>query len=77
MDGSTIGKESRKKSYFLVARPLRGGGVRAWPLRKKIFFEAREKKNVATNLEGGGVRPSWPGHYKNNIIFLRLPYAHE
>ena len=28
------------------------GGVRAWPPRKKDFFEAREKKS--TNLKGEG-----------------------
>ena len=39
-----------------MAWPLRGErrGVKAWPLRTKNFFEAREKKskkNVATDLE--------------------------
>ena len=39
-----------------------GGGFKACQLRKKVFFEAIEihKKNVATMLEGGGVRPQWP-----------------
>ena len=51
-------KGSGKKVLFLVARPLRGGG-KAWPLRKTNFFKGRKKstKNVATMLEGGGVRP--------------------
>ena len=31
-------KGSRKKSYFFVVRPLRGGGVKAGPLRRKDFF---------------------------------------
>ena len=31
------------KNIFLVTRPLRGGGVRAWPLRKSTFFEALKK----------------------------------
>ena len=41
-------------------------------LEKRIFFEARKKiqKNVATKLEGGGVKPKWPGHLKKK---LRLP----
>ena len=51
---------SFKKSYFfLVARPLRGGKGQATK-KKELFFEAREKKfrkNVATKLEKGGVRP--------------------
>ena len=36
-----------------MARPLRGGGVRAWPLKKIAFFEALKKippKNAATKL---------------------------
>ena len=32
-----------KPHFFLVARPLRGGGVKPWPLRKKNFFEALKK----------------------------------
>ena len=47
-----------QKIYFSVARPLiKGGGGRAWPLRKNNFLEAREKKflkKVAAKLEGGG-----------------------
>ena len=27
-----------------MARPLRGGGVRAWPLRKNIVFGSSKKK---------------------------------
>ena len=46
-DGLTQG--SRKKGFLLVARPLReGGGVRAWPLRKKTLFEAL--KNIRKNI---------------------------
>ena len=47
-----------------MARPLRqggrGGGVKAGQLRKGTFFEAQKfnsEKNVATKLEGGGIRP--------------------
>ena len=65
---SLLGKP-QKKFFFLVARSLRGGGVRAWPLRKKNFFcKSRKKiplKNAATKLVGGGgalARPLWPGH---------------
>ena len=32
-----------KNGLFLVARSLRGGGIRAWPLRKKTVFEAIKK----------------------------------
>ena len=52
-----------------------GGGGKAWPLRKKIFFEDREKKispkNVATKLEGGGGKALGAGPLKE--LFLR-PY---
>ena len=37
--GINLGKP-KKNRLFLVARPLRGGGVRAWPRRKKTVFEA-------------------------------------
>ena len=50
-------REAAKKVPFLVARPLRGGGGRSWPLRKKNFFWSSgnmSSKNVATKLEGGG-----------------------
>ena len=65
-----IVREAANKN--LVAWPLMGGMVNAGLLRKKIFFEARKKiqKNVATKLEGGGVKPKWPGHLKKK---LRLP----
>ena len=31
------------KRYFLVAQPIRGGEVRAWPLKTPVF-KARGKK---------------------------------
>ena len=41
---SRMSKGSRKKiGVFLVARPLRGGGGRAWPLRKNTVFEILKK----------------------------------
>ena len=36
-------REAAKK-YFLVAWPLWGEGVKAGPIRKRTFLEAREKK---------------------------------
>ena len=33
-----IVREAAKKVLFIVVRPLRGGGVRARPLRKREFF---------------------------------------
>ena len=46
-------KGSRKKGYFLLVRPLRGGGGVTWPLRN--FFEAQiPSKNLPTKPEGGG-----------------------
>ena len=44
---------------FLMARTSRGGGgVKAWTLGKKTFFEARKKNSgiffVSTKLEEGG-----------------------
>ena len=38
-----LGKPQKNNGIFLVARPLRGGRVRAWPLRKRTFFEAQKK----------------------------------
>ena len=42
---TSIAKESRKKnrSFFSGLATKRGGGVMAWPLRKKTFFEALKK----------------------------------
>ena len=40
-----LNPQASRKKFFLVARPLRGGGVRALPLRKNTFFEARRKKS--------------------------------
>ena len=37
-------REAEKK-FFLVARPLRGGGIKAMPLRKYNFFKL--KKNYS------------------------------
>ena len=51
---------SCKKSYFLVVEPPKGGRVKAGPLKKITFCEARKKseKNVTTKLEGeGGLGP--------------------
>ena len=42
-------REAAKKLFFLVAWPLRGGGIRALPLRKM------KKVPFVTKLEGGGV----------------------
>ena len=65
-----------------MTRPLRGGGggERAWPLRKKTFFEAREKKippkNVATKLEGGGGdKVLVAGPLKKNFIVFAASLA--
>ena len=49
-----------QKVIFLMAWPIRvEGGVRALPLRKKLFLKLylsyfRQKKPFATKLEGGG-----------------------
>ena len=45
-------REAAKRVLFLVARPLlegKGGGVRAWPLREKDFFEALNKSQKVEN----------------------------
>ena len=40
-----------------MARSLRGGeGVKAGPLRKKIFFKTKNKIPMAIKLREGGVR---------------------
>ena len=64
-----VAEAAKKIKFFLVARPLRGGGgLRAWPLRKRPLFETLKKnlgtKFVATKLEGEGGK---------TVIFLRLP----
>ena len=73
-------REAAKKIKLFFSGPAtKRGGVRAWPLRKRNLFEAREKKfppkNVATKLEGdGGVRPQWPGHLKKFSFAASLIY---
>ena len=45
------------KKFFKAARPLSGGGIRAWPLRKKEFSEALTKflqKMWLLSSKGGG-----------------------
>ena len=57
-----LGKGSRKKNSFLVARPLRGGGSKDLATKKKFFRSSKKSpnkippKNVATKL-AGDVRP--------------------
>ena len=60
-EGEGVYKIERKRVNSLreaakkVHQPLRGGGgLRAWPQRKKNFFEAR-KKMWPLSLRGGGV----------------------
>ena len=51
---SEVVRKAAKKVTFLVARPLRGWGVKCLATNKKItFIEALKKspKNVATALE--------------------------
>ena len=54
-------REAAKKFFFSGPATKKGGGLRAWPLRKITFFEAGEEKkfpkNVAAQLEGRGGRP--------------------
>ena len=50
---------SRNKNLFLVVGPLRvrGGGVKAGPLRKNNFFKALQEgpeKRMTTKLKGVG-----------------------
>ena len=54
----------------------KGGVVRAWPLRKNNFFEAREKKstkNVATRLEGGKALVDGPLKKELYLFFCGFP----
>ena len=70
---------SRKKGSYLAVRILRegGGGVKAWPLRKIIFFSARKKNSgnffVATKLEGGGKALMPMATKKKRIYFCGFP----
>ena len=52
---------NKNNGIFLVTRPLRGGGVRAWPQRKIPFFEALKKQFGIflwpLRSRGEGVRP--------------------
>ena len=42
-----------QKFFFLVARPLRGGGGdKAWPLRKKNFYRSSKKNTKKIPLSG-------------------------
>ena len=54
-------REAAKWSSVLVARPLRGGGVRAWPLRiEKVIFQKKSLRSYG--LSGRATR--------NNFIFF-------
>ena len=58
---NNIKKESHKKSSSPNGQDInRGGGLK--PLRIEIFFIEDWKKTKAIVLEGGGARPSLPGH---------------
>ena len=86
-----LAKGSRKKVFFRGPATKRGGGgVRAWPLRKKkTFFEALKKippKNMTTKLEEGGGKALVAGPLKKtkffaaslkllDLIFLALQYC--
>ena len=65
-------REAIEKFFFLVSRPLRGGGVwvRAWPLRKKIVFDALNKNSGyflwPLSSRGGEIK-------KITLFILRLP----
>ena len=60
--GSTKG--SRKESSFFSGPATKRGGLKAGPLRKKLFL-----KLETTKLEGGGMY----GFSGRATIFLRLP----
>ena len=52
-----------------MARPLRGGeGVKAGPLRKKIFFLNLFLTKKQVPRGGGRIRPYWPGHNKKTFF---------
>ena len=68
---------SRKKSYFLSAPTIKGGGVKAGPLKKKNFFEALNKRKKDDHLaRGGGVSVLVVGPLRTEH-FLRLPLDFE
>ena len=57
-------REAAKKVYFLVVRPLRGGGEAKGKGQtkeeKELFLSTRKK--VKNKLKGWGVVPQWSGH---------------
>ena len=57
---------SRKKSYFLVARPLRVGGKGRATKKKALIL--RLEKNVATKLEGGWGKALVAGPLKKELF---------
>jgi len=69
-------RKAAKKFFFSAPATKRGGGVTAMPIRKKNFFRSSRKKfskkNVNTNLEGGGVRPL----KKRTLFFCGFPHVY-
>jgi len=66
---------AKNMSFFSGTATKRGGEVRAWPLKKRLFFEALKKIwnfFVATKLEGGD-KALVAGPLKKIDFFLRLP----
>ena len=59
--GSTLREAAKKTVLFLVVRPLRGGGVRARPVRKKELFYDEKKALVV-------------GPLKKEVFFCGFPY---
>ena len=51
----------RKRSHK-SSRPLRGGGVRAGPLKNNFFFKEKEKVPMESFARGGGGKAlgAWP-----------------
>ena len=47
--------------------------VRVWPLRKRTFSKKNPNKNVATKLEGGGVKAILAEPLKINNFFCGFP----
>ena len=69
---SFLGKLREAAKFFLLVKgPLRGGEVKAGPLRKILFLilgKKNSEKNVTTKLEGRGLGAKWTDHYKKKLF---------
>ena len=70
--------EAAKKVIFLVAGPLRGGGLNGCATKEKItFFNIRKKVPMATKPGGGGLKALVAGPLRKELFFAASLYTHK